>query len=72
MFAGGSSIWPFVIELDLRERVLSRNRQKLSLGRYGRQPLSVWRGRFVSEIDHAMDDMTVILSREQQSNPEDQ
>lgn len=58
------ALWFFFIELDLRERVVLRWQQKMTLGRYGRQPLSWWEGRPVTEIDRAMHALNAVIERE--------
>lgn len=58
-------------DFDLRDRILLRRQQKMSLGRYGRQSFSYWDKRPSYEIDWAIGALDKVIERERTESPED-
>lgn len=63
--------WHLFLDWDLRARVLIRGSQKMALARYGRIPVGYWEGRQVTEIDHAIHDLSEVISHEDVGGVED-
>lgn len=63
---GGAAgaVWHLGIEIDLRERILSRPEQKAYLARYGRIPWHAWEGRTVAELAQAINAVSKVVERE--------
>lgn len=58
------AVWHLQIEIDLRERILSRPEQKAYLARYARIPWHAWAGRSVAEMTQAINAVSKVVERE--------
>lgn len=63
---GGAAgaVWHLGVEIDLRDRILSRAEQKAYLARYGRIPWHAWEGRTVAELAEAINAVSKVVERE--------
>lgn len=58
------AVWHLGLEVDIRERIVSRAEQKAYLARYARVPWHAWEGRSVVEIGRAINAVSKVVERE--------
>ena len=66
-----NTTWQFRFSFDPEERIKMRTKQKMQLGRYGRQSVLQWDGVEVSEFEDHYNALSDVLKNENTDGAED-